>query len=57
MSAADRWAAYTGSVVGAPVEGADEKFAQLPESEQNAWAAADAVGVSKPAPVAPAGLK
>lgn len=49
MSAADRWAAYTGAVVGAPVENSGEKFAQLPESEQAAWEAVDAVKAA-PAP-------
>ena len=47
------WAAYAASLTDAPVDGADEKFAALAESERNAWAAvaAAAVPVNVAAPV------
>lgn len=56
MSAAGRWAAYTGSVIGAPVESVDEKFAQLPEAEQAAWEAVDSAVPSPSVPKAPDSL-
>ncbi len=50
MRAAQLWAVYSGAFIGSVVESADEKFAALAESEQNAWLAVEAaIPVTKPA--------